>query len=486
MYSSGKLRPRVAGAPGAAGLLVLAVAVAVALAFAPAGRAADSPSRWCGPGETAVDLPDTSPNAFQIHVVYAYPADATSRFATLAAGIARDVAAIDTWWRAQDSSHAPRWDLASFAGCDTAFGQLDISSVRLPRPLGGYATLDALLDRLGSDLSAAPTNLSDPDKKYIVFFDGLIDQPRAGFVVCGQSPSNVLGGGSDAYAGIYLMSPCGDGLGAATNTAGTITHELVHNLGALASPGPPHACPTSAGHPCDSDSDVLSALGEYGRSLNQLQLDIGRDDYYAHSGSWWDIQDSLFLERVGQTVGVPTGPTSLSATNDGGAVAIRWQPATSSNGAITYRVYRDGALIGTVTDSGVSDAVEPVSTHTWTIRAIDALGYFGPLQSITYTLTATTATTTGKAAAIPAAAPRAAQALRATKTRTGILLRWRAGTGKPRPIGYRVARNGKLYAQLVTGTSLAAPKAKAKGSWVVYAVDVTGRVSGPSNTVRVA
>ena len=27
-------------------------------------------------------------------------------------------------------------------------------------------------------------------------------------------------------------------------------------------------------------------------------LDGGRDDYYGHSGTWTDVQDSLFLERL--------------------------------------------------------------------------------------------------------------------------------------------------------------------------------------------
>ncbi len=461
-----RLRP--AGAPltfGRALATAVAFAVALALALAPSGLAADSPSRWCGTGESAVDLPDAATNAFQVHVVYAYPADATSRFPSLALGIARDVAAIDTWWRAQDSSRAPRWDIAAVAGCDTAFGQLDITSVKLPRPLGAYAVLDTLLDRLGSDLSSAPSNLADPDKKYVVFFDGLIQQPRGGFVVCGQSPTRVLGGGARAYASIYLMSPCGDGLGAATNTAGTVAHELIHNLGALPAAGPPHACPTSPGHPCDADADVLSPLGEYGRALNQLQLDVGRDDYYGHSGSWWDVQDSLFLEQAGRTFGLPAGPANLAVTSQGGAVTIRWQPATSPNGAITYRVYRDDVLLGTATGDSFNDSVDAASTHTWAVRAQDALGFFGPLQTIRTTPTAAAAATTA--------------------TRTGILLRWRPGAGGTKAVGYRVARSGKLYAQLVEGTSLAVPKVKAKGSWVVYAVDAAGRVSGPSTAVRI-
>ena len=472
--------------------LATAVCAAFALlALAPAGGAADSPSRWCGPAEAATDLADTGGNAYEVHVVYAYPADGTDRFAALSLGISRDIAAIDTWWRAQDSSHTPRFDLAAFPGCDTAFGSLDITVARLPRPAGYYASLDTVLSRLDDDLAAAPANLGDPDKKYLVLYDGLLQQPGGNFVICGLSPARRSEGGGASYAAVFLTSGCGDGLGAATNTAGTMAHELIHNLGALVSPGPPHACPTSPGHPCDSDDDVLSPAGEYGRILTELQLDIGRDDYYGHSGSWWDIQDSVFLDRVGQTLGRPTAPASLTATNDGGAVSLTWQPAASPNGAITYRLYRDGELVGTTGQTSVRDDVAASSTHTWTVRGQDALGYYGSAALLTYTLGTSPAaggsSGGGKSELAPfEIAPKRVTGLRARTTRTGIVLSWSPARGS-RPIAvYRVTRNGKPFARVTRSTSLTVPTAKAKGAWVVYAVDEGGFVSVASAPLRVA
>jgi hypothetical protein len=451
------------------------------LALAAAGQAAVSPSRWCGPGEAVADLADTGGNAFEVHVVYAYPADGTDRFASLSLGIARDVAAIDTWWRAQDSSHTPRFDLAAFPGCDTAFGQLDITAVKLPRPTGYYSSLDTVLTRLADDLDEAPNSLGDPDKKYLVLYDGALQQPGGDYVVCGLSPARRSEGGGASYAAVFLTSPCGDGLGAATNTAGAMAHELIHNLGALVSPGPPHACPDTPGHPCDSDADVLSATGEYGRILTELQLDVGRDDYYGHSGTWWDIQDSVFLDRVGQTLGTPSGPSGLKGSNAEGKVLIAWQAATSPNGAIVkYRIARDGVPIGTASEGGVYDDVEPLSSHTWTVQAQDALGFLGTPQTIRYTLTA---------AAAPAdtAPPTRPTGLRATRAKSGgIVLSWRPSTDRVGVTGYRVARNGVVYRGAVKTTSLAVPGAKAKGVWVVIALDAAGNASGPSASLRVA
>lgn len=482
------MRPLLTAACTASALLVLALA--------PAGRAADSPSRWCGPVEAAADLADTGGNAYEVHVVYAIPADGTDRFASLSLGIARDVAAIDTWWRAQDSSHTLRFDLAAFPGCDTAFGSLDITVARLPRPAGYYAALDTVLSRLADDLDAAPASLGDPDKKYLVLYDGILQQPGGNYVVCGLSPARRSEGGGASYAAVFLSSGCGDGLGAATNTAGTMAHELIHNLGALVSPGPLHTCPTSPGHPCDSDADVLSPTGEYGRILTELQLDVGRDDYYGHAGSWWDIQDSVFLDRVGQTLGRPTAATGLTATNEGGAVSLSWQPASSTNGAISYRLYRDGELVGTTDRTSVRDDVAPASTHTWTIRGQDALGYYGSPVALAYTLTASSAGGGGNASgggggAKPEQspfelAPKRVTGLRGRTTRTGIVLAWSPAKG-PRPIGvYRVSRNGKLFAQVRRGTSLAVPKTKAKGTWAVVAVDEGGLAGAASVPLRVA
>ena len=74
------------------------------------------------------------------------------------------------------------------------------------------------------------------------------------------------------------------------------THELLHALGAVP-PGDPHTCPGDSGHPCDSPTDVLYPYAS-GGPLTSLVLDFNHDDYYGHSGSWPDIQDSLWLHRL--------------------------------------------------------------------------------------------------------------------------------------------------------------------------------------------
>ena len=72
-------------------------------------------------------------------------------------------------------------------------------------------------------------------------------------------------------------------------------------------------------------------------------------------------------------------------------------------------------------------------------------------------------------------------------TATGIVLSWaKPAAGGPLLGRYWVKRNDKLYAQVTKGTSLAVPKAKAKGTWTVTAVALEGPVGKPSAPLRVA
>lgn len=65
-------------------------------------RAAAPHTPWCGgDAESATDRPDAIP-AFEIHVVYAVPANGADRFAERVPEIATDAASVDIWWRDQN------------------------------------------------------------------------------------------------------------------------------------------------------------------------------------------------------------------------------------------------------------------------------------------------------------------------------------------------------------------------------------------------
>jgi hypothetical protein len=289
-------RPRRPGRRAAIGAVLAAVVLGIA-GPGPLGpdaaQAAPLPSDWCAPTESRVDLPDVVAGA-QIHVVYAHPADAPNRGASLATGIARDLAGVDTWWQAQDPTRTPRFDLADFPGCDSRFGTLDISTVALANPASAYGTADATLrDAVRAELDR--TIGTHPGKSYLVYLDAPVSGD-AGTVICG------LAGGGLAF--VFLRQPPGcspGGFGTGDGfPARTAAHELIHLFSRGSLTGAPHVCPDDPGHVCESGSDdILQPGPTRAPLLSGAVLDPGRDDYYGHGvAGRVDARTSEFLARL--------------------------------------------------------------------------------------------------------------------------------------------------------------------------------------------
>jgi hypothetical protein len=305
----------------------------VAGVTAPGAAAAPAPTRWCGADESAADRLDAVAS-YQVHVVYAIPSDGNDQFAQRALPIARDLAAVDSWWQLQDSARAPRFDLATFPGCDSAFGALDISVVRLPQSGAVYGAFDpaARTALLGTDVRTALGNVSFA-KKYLVYYDGPVNP---GVAICGFSSRGPTDrGGSMSIVILDLAASeagsCGE-VGASDYLAVTAAHELLHNLGAVPDEAP-HVC--SSGHVCDS-GDIMAPQG-HSNSLFDYAMDVGHDDYYGHSGAWWDVQDSPFLSllsapRYPLTVTIEGSQGTVSSDVPGiscpPACSIEWESGT--------------------------------------------------------------------------------------------------------------------------------------------------------------
>jgi hypothetical protein len=267
-------------------------------------------ANWCGgSAERSTNRPDTSlssPNL--IHVTYAVPADGADRFATLVNAIKTDVDAIGVWWAGQDASHAPRFDLADFAGCS----DIDLSFARLPRPGSAYMDPNSRVFQLGGDLAAlAPQNV-----KSLVYYDGPV--PSILRFICGTSAglSPTTGGAPSGFTFVWLGSSCPNDVGQGSLFALIAAHETAHDLGAVF-PGAPHACPNDSGHVCDSTRDLMYPKVGPGSTLSASILDVGRDDYYGfiaaqHAGSQFDVQTSAWLVRR------PEFPISITSSGQGG------------------------------------------------------------------------------------------------------------------------------------------------------------------------
>jgi hypothetical protein len=253
--------------------LVVILLAGVALWTAPGAFAAG----WCGPGEASTDLKDATTGR-QIHAIWAVPADGADTFAAGAPKVADDLASIEAWWQGQDPTRVPRIDDAAFPSgtCE------DISFVRLPDPSGAFVGAGDAYDHLALELTSL--GFANPFKKYLVYYDG----PSVQNGICGTGGGDFATGPS--YAIVWLAGCPG------VPTDSVAAHELLHALGALPD-GAPHPCPGDTGHPCDSTQDVLYPYNS-GAPLQTLYLDWNHDDYYGHSGSWPDIQDSLWLHLL--------------------------------------------------------------------------------------------------------------------------------------------------------------------------------------------
>jgi hypothetical protein len=284
--------------------VIAAAALAVALVAPAVAHATPAPVAWCGHDEVAANrTPDLNLSASeQVRMVYAVPADGQDDFAFESNGIARDAAWIDEWWRHQDPARTPRFDRYAFPGCTAPFADLDIGFVRLPHDAAFYATSD-IYRLLTLDLiDAFPAG-----QKTVVYYAGTAADPD----VCGIGPTaSERLGGVNGIAYVFLGSACELRPTGSGPSAEVAAHELIHDLGAL-EPGAPHACPDTAGHPCDSATDILYPYLGGASSLEVVTLDYNRDDYYGHSGSWWDVQDSPWLSHL------PQMPFALTITGSG-------------------------------------------------------------------------------------------------------------------------------------------------------------------------
>lgn len=265
----------------AARLLVACLGVVAVTAAAGVGPGAAAAADWCGSATTQDRPPALAGRS--IRVVYAYPSDGTDRSAEIAPRISADVEAVDTWWRQQDPLRQPRFDRAAFS-CGL---QADILALRLSDSTDALRSEAVRGDRI---VAAAESASGDsPYEKLLVFYDGPVGNPD----LCGEGEGRADG---DGVAIVYLAA-CTD-----VPTSTTAAHELLHAFGALATAGPPHGCPDNPGHPCDSQLDVLYPFALPNAPIESLALDVGHDDYYGHSGSWLDVQDSLWLQLVSQQI----------------------------------------------------------------------------------------------------------------------------------------------------------------------------------------
>ena len=447
-------------------LLVGLAALAALGASAPAH--ASTPLPWCGTDSSAVDrLPDAT-LGFAVHVAYAHPPGEPDRFAEFGPRIVGDVAAIEAWWRSQDATRSPRFDLFPVA-CATAFGALDISNVELLQPISGINGAFNEIRRL----LASEHGFNEAEKIYLVYYDGPTGQSGLERV-CGQGAE--AGFGLPGVAVIYL-----DSCGATTSDSLrpiVSVHELVHVLGAV-DDAAPNSC--ERGHVCDVTTDLLAARLT-GEELEAHVLDGGRDDYYGHAGPWLDVQDSLFLERLDSPDrSAPTVPAALVVRDaPSGRVAFSWRTSSDDVGPVTYRIYLNGIFVRQVTGSSALLSPPEDDVGSYTVRAADAVGHLSQPVTVRFKAGFGIVDEQGRLLR-DTVRPPAISNVAVRRTTKTVVLSWPAVRDPGGIRGYRVTLIGKRTFS-VTKPVVTITRATLRTAVSVAAIDRAGNV-GPTTTV---
>lgn len=85
------------------------------------------------------------------------------------------------------------------------------------------------------------------------------------------------------------------------------------------------------------------------------------------------------LPAPGQDTTPPTAPAGLAASASAGQIALTWTASTDNVGVTSYRVSRDGTVIGTSPSTSYTDSsVVAGTTYTYTVAALDAAGNVSP------------------------------------------------------------------------------------------------------------
>jgi Divergent InlB B-repeat domain len=262
----------------------------------PAVRApASAAATWCGTPQTT----DLVPNVVAgnpVKWIYLLPSDGADRFSTFSHTMQTDAEAIDAWWRREDPIRAPRNDLAQLpcgAQLDLTLLRINLSGAQLQNENGRFGAIFTLLQSSG---------FASRFTKYVVYYDGIVANDR----ICGQGGSD----GSGMGLAIVSVQAC-----IGVSTAAVAAHELLHTFGAVPS-GAPHDCPVpDDGHTCDTESDLMHPFLD-DAPLETKLLDPGRDDYYGHSSSFGDSQDSPWLLQLDRQAQLPvsvSGPGTVVA-----------------------------------------------------------------------------------------------------------------------------------------------------------------------------
>jgi chitodextrinase len=183
------------------------------------------------------------------------------------------------------------------------------------------------------------------------------------------------------------------------------------------------------------------------------------------SGSTFDFVFDNEIISTSSDIAPPTAPSNLTANVVGSlAVDLSWTGSTDNIGVTGYTVYRNGAVIATVSGGTTTyhDAsVISGTTYTYTVDAVDAASnHSAPSNAVTVTPVSDTQ------------APSTPTGLAATPVSpTRVDLSWNASTDNNSVTGYTIYRNGTGIDVVAGGTTSYSDTTASPATQYSYTVD---------------
>ena len=197
--------------------------------------------------------------------------------------------------------------------------------------------------------------------------------------------------------------------------------------------------------------------------------------------SYGEVEDyTVVITGATPDTEAPTAPTNLQASNiTETSVDLSWTASTDNVAVTGYDIYRDGALIGSSTNTSYAvSGLSPLTDYTFQVKAKDAAGNISSFSNSVDVTTLSDADTE---------APTAPTGLTYTDlTTTSVDLVWNASTDNVAVTSYNVYRGSTLLGSTsFTNYQVTGLTPETAYSFKVTAEDEAGNVSSDSNVLSV-
>jgi len=188
------------------------------------------------------------------------------------------------------------------------------------------------------------------------------------------------------------------------------------------------------------------------------------------------MADAVRFLLISDDLTAPSVPTNLAATAASATqINLTWTASTDNVGVTGYRIFRNGAAVGTSTGTSYSDTgLTQLTTYTYTVSAYDAMGNESAQSS-----SANATTWDGT----PPTVPTGLTATAISPTR--ISLSWTASTDNVGVTGYKIYRGGAYVATSATTSYTDTGRSPSTNySYTVSAIDARNNESAQSTAAN--